>query len=341
MLKGFYETYYGAGNDRNSTAWAERVGEATPEAYAKFWYFAHGRWEGYAQGETTAQDTISAERILAERPDVLRAYYEAYYANNDKNSDAWSKRVGGETAEDYARYWYEKYGRWEGYSQSDKAAAEAIDVTRLLDERPDVFRAYYEEFYGENNDRKSNAWIDRVGGDTVEDYAKYWYVTYGQKQGYSQRPPGEEQPGGPSGPGEPSDPGPPVHDPADDPWNHPALFPDWKPPYEGWQPPPDIWHGTGGGTGTPDPEPRPEPEAPWSRSPTRTRPPRRPAPSSNRTRSADPLPGRLPPPSRPIAGRRVSILAQGPALRPSPCAIPVARSGRPAPSSAERRGRGG
>jgi hypothetical protein len=26
-------------------------------------------------------------------------------------------------------------------------------------------------------------------------------------------------------------------DPSVDPWNHPAIYPDWKPPYEGWTPP--------------------------------------------------------------------------------------------------------
>jgi hypothetical protein len=269
VLKGFYESYYGAGNDRNSDAWAQRVGAATPEAYAEYWYKAHGRFEGYAQGPTTAQDTVSVERILIERPDVLRRFYEEYYGNNDRNSSAWMKRVGGDTPEAYAKYWYDKYGRWEGYSQSDKAAAEAIDVQRLLKERPDVFRAYYEEFHGPNNDHKSKAWVDRVGGDTVEDYAKYWYVTYGQKQGYSQRPPrdGAADGGGPAEGGLPGDPAAPptdVHDPADDPWNHPVLFPDWRPPYEGWQPPPDIWHGTGEPPVEPEPAPDPaaDPEPP-------------------------------------------------------------------------------
>ena len=28
-----------------------------------------------------------------------------------------------------------------------------------------------------------------------------------------------------------------VADPSLDPWNHPAIYPDWKPPYEGWTPP--------------------------------------------------------------------------------------------------------
>jgi hypothetical protein len=236
VLKSFYEAYH-RGADPNSTAWQERVGGTTPEAYARYWYAEHGRYEGYAQGPTTAQDTVSLERILQERPDVLRAYYEGHYGpGNDPNSSAWMKRVGGDTPEAYAKYWYEKYGRWEGYAQTEKAAAEAIDVARLLDERPDVFRAYFEQFYGAGNDRKSGAWVDRVGGDTVEDYAKYWYVAHGRAEGYTQNAPSGSPP---TDGGLPPD----AHDPADDPWNHPAIFPDWTPPYEGWEPPPDIWHG--------------------------------------------------------------------------------------------------
>lgn len=242
VLQGFYEAYHGPNNDRNSDAWRERVGEATPEAYAKYWYAEHGRFEGYAQGPTTAQDTISLERILIDRPDVLRSFYEEFYgSNNDRDSDAWTRRVGGETPEAYAKYWYEKHGRWEGYAQTDKAAAEAINVERLLSERPDVFRAYFEQFYGPENDRKSSAWVDRVGGDTVEDYAKYWYVAHGRREGYTQRS-SEDAPGWGGGTFEPP-PLPDVHDPAEDPWNHPAIFPDWRPPYEGWEPPPNIWHG--------------------------------------------------------------------------------------------------
>lgn len=237
VLKAFYEAYHGSGNDPKSTAWQARVGEATPEAYARYWYAEHGRYEGYAQGPTTAQDNVSLERILQERPDVLRAFYEAYYgADNDRQSTAWMKRVGGDGPEAYAKYWYEKYGRWEGYAQTDKAAAEAINVERLLAERPDVFRTFFEQFYGPENDRKSSAWVERVGGDTVQDYAKYWYVAHGRAEGYTQRAPSgsEPTPGGLP---------PDAHDPAEDPWNHPALFPDWTPPFEGWEPPPDIWHG--------------------------------------------------------------------------------------------------
>lgn len=244
VLKAFYTEYYGGANDPHSTAWAKRVGAATPEAYALYWYDRYGRYEGYAQSPTTAQDNVSLSQILIDRPDVLRAYYEAYYGpNNDRNSDAWIKRVGGETAEDYARYWYEKYGRWEGYAQTERQAAQAIDIERLLVERPDVLRAYYEGFYGPGNDRKSSAWADRVGGETLQDYAKYWYVSYGRAEGYGQAPPHvpvpvpvQEEPEAPWEPDAPGEPAVPV-DPSLDPWNHPALYPDWKPPYEGWTPP--------------------------------------------------------------------------------------------------------
>lgn len=201
-----------------------------------------------AGSERTTFDGIPLSQILQERPDVFRAFFTEYYGpGNDRNSDAWLKRVGGATPEDYANYWYEKHGRWEGYGQGKPGAAEPIDVERLLLDRPDVFRAFYEEFYGPNNDRKSPAWVQRVGGETVQDYAKYWYVTYGQKEGYTQRPPASIEPpaSGESPPlGEPplGEPPPSVHDPADDPWNHPALFPEWQPPYDGWEPPPNIWH---------------------------------------------------------------------------------------------------
>lgn len=190
-------------------------------------------------------DGIPLSQILEERPDVFRAFFTEYYgAGNDRNSDAWLKRVGGTTPEDYANYWYETHGRWEGYGRDKPGAAEPIDVERLLLDRPDVFRAFYEEFYGPNNDRKSPAWVDRVGGETVQDYAKYWYVTYGQKEGYSQKPLAGSAPSHPDDRQVDPEPQPPAHDPADDPWNHPALFPDWRPPYEGWEPPANIWHST-------------------------------------------------------------------------------------------------
>ncbi len=234
VLRGFYEAFHGPNNDKGSRAWAERVGGETPEAYARYWYDHHGRYEGYNQGPTTAQDNVSVERILAERPDVLRGFYEAFHGpDNDHNSTAWLKRVGGDTPEAYAKYWYETHGRWEGYSQTDKAAAEAIDVARLLVERPDVLRGFYEAFYGPDNDHKSKAWLERVGGDTPEAYAKYWYVAHGRAEGYHQRPAEAAPQPEPEAPYEPDPDQPVVTDPSLEPWNHPAIYPNW--PNPGWE----------------------------------------------------------------------------------------------------------
>lgn len=283
VLASYYTEINSALNDRHSNAWVKRVGGSTPEDYAAYWYKTHGEAEGYdpfrpsaniiadrveilramngtdADGRMTF-DGLGLRQILAVRPDVLRGYYEGYYGpGNDRHSDAWIKRVGGDTPEDYANYWYEKYGRYEGYGAGSSVAAEQIDIDRLLIDRPDVLRGFYEQFYGHNNDRKSPAWVERVGGDTLQDYAKYWYVTYGRKEGYTQRPPQPEEPLPEEIPTEeqppegeeadivtPAEPVPegqaPIHDPNDDPWNHPEVFPDWSPPYEGWEPPQNTWH---------------------------------------------------------------------------------------------------
>lgn len=174
----------------------------------------------------TASDGTPLSQILADRPDVLRDFYVQYYEHNDRHSSAWADRVGGETPEDYANYWYETYGKWEH-----------IDCERILTDRPDVLRDFYVQYY-EHNDQRSSAWLNRVGGETPEAYALYWYKTYARAEGYSQEPAGPNTPS----PDTPSEEDPPVHDPADDPWNHLALFPDWKPPYEGWEAPPNIWH---------------------------------------------------------------------------------------------------
>lgn len=185
--------------------------------------------------QRTTSDGIPLAQILHDRPDVFAAYYTEFYGpNNDHHSSAWVNRVGGETAEDYANYWYETYGKYE-----------AIDPARILAERPDVFRDFYIQYYGPNNDRHSSAWLNRVGGETPEAYALYWYKTYGVREGYSQAPAGPSSPQSPDEPAPDASPQPPpAHDPADDPWNHLALFPDWTPPDDGWEPPPDIWHGS-------------------------------------------------------------------------------------------------
>lgn len=151
---------------------------------------------------------IDPARILRDRPDVYAAFYRDFYgANNDRSSPAWIDRVGGETPEDYARDWYKAHGRHEGYMQdagfqgappegvaeapSGRTTADGIPLAKILSDRPDVFQAFFTEFYGPNNDRHSDAWAQRVGGTTVEDYADYWYNAHGRMEGYvpSRAPP--------------------------------------------------------------------------------------------------------------------------------------------------------
>ena len=202
---------------------------------------------------------IDAAQILRERPDVYAAYYAEFYGPlNDRNSHAWIDRVGGTSPEDYARYWYKAYGEASGYTPGDGAGlgapaedgapagrttVDGIPLAKILADRPDVFQAFFTEYYGPGNDRHSHAWVDRVGGTTVEDYANYWYNAYGRVSGYtpSVAAGASEAPASPD-PEPPSSPdvttsGPPEVDPSLDPWNHPAIYPDWQPPYPGWTPP--------------------------------------------------------------------------------------------------------
>lgn len=122
------------------------------------------------------------------------------------------------------------------------APAEDLDVGRLLRDRPDVFQAFFTEYYGPNNDRHSSAWLDRVGGETVQDYARYWYDHYGRAEGYSQAEGGTVADAPPAEPATP-EPGYRNEDPSLDPWNHPALYGDswrdWWQPSGGSPPPPD------------------------------------------------------------------------------------------------------
>lgn len=151
---------------------------------------AIGGGEATPQGRTTS-DGIELAKILRDRPDVFQAFFTEYYGpNNDHHSHAWVDRVGGATPEDYANYWYETYGKTGGYAGAPaRAPAEAIDYDQLLRDRPDVFQAAFTEYWGPNNDRHSHAWVDRVGGTTPQDYARYWYETYGKSEGYTQRAP--------------------------------------------------------------------------------------------------------------------------------------------------------
>lgn len=205
-------------------------------------------------------EEVDPAQILRERPDVFAAFYREFYGpNNDRNSPAWVDRVGGETPEHYARYWYNAHGRFEGYAPgadvqgapledggaaaSGRTTLDGIPLSKILSDRPDVFQAFFTEYYGPNNDRNSDAWVQRVGGATVEDYANYWYNAHGKVGGYV--PSGLAAPDDPApDPGAaPDAPGgtdlPPLlaEDPSLDPWNHPALYPDWRPPYPGWRPP--------------------------------------------------------------------------------------------------------
>ncbi len=156
-------------------------------------------------GGPTTLDGVSLAQILHDRPDVLRAFYDQYYGpENDRHSGAWMDRVGGATPEAYANYWYNTAGKLEGYVPSGtagegRAAAQApgplpgdhvnaagLDLDQVLRDRPDVLKAYYDDYFGANNDRHSSAWVDRVGGTTAQDYAAYWFDHYGRWEGYAQ-----------------------------------------------------------------------------------------------------------------------------------------------------------
>lgn len=179
----------------------------------------------------TTADGIPLSRILADRPDVLVAFYTEYYGpNNDHHSSAWVDRVGGATPEDYANYWYETHGRYEGYrpsggdgdlqgapagpSYSGRTTADGISLTQILIDRPDVYRAFFTEFNGPNNDHKSDAWVKRVGGTTLEDYANYWYERYGRWEGYHPSTAASPVPSGGDEPPAP-EPTPPAEPPTD------------------------------------------------------------------------------------------------------------------------------
>ncbi|MBX3485166.1 hypothetical protein [Phenylobacterium sp.] len=172
-----------------------------------------------------------AAQILRERPDVYAAYYREFYsALNDRHSPAWVDRVGGNSPEDYARYWFRTYADREGYTPGESSGASAaledgeapvgrttydgVPIAKILADRPDVFQAFFTEYYGAGNDRHSGAWVQRVGGNTVEDYADYWYKAHGKAEGYR---PSVASPQPEPAPGdEPPDDDPPVFGEDDD-----------------------------------------------------------------------------------------------------------------------------
>lgn len=186
------------------------------------WRWPGGSFAAIADGSASAMapaaTEIDAAQILRDRPDVYAAFYAEYFGpNNDRNSPAWAERVGGTTPEDYARYWYKTYGQPSGYeprassgsaapteegAYSGRTTIDGIPLSKILSDRPDVFQAFFTEYYGPNNDRRSDAWTERVGGTTVEDYANYWYNAYGKVSGYTPsgssvanpEPAGEDQP---------------------------------------------------------------------------------------------------------------------------------------------------
>ena len=157
-------------------------------------------------------DGVSIAQILRDRPDVFAAFFTEYYgAGNDRHSEAWANRVGEATPEAYASYWYEHYGRFGGYVAgssgslygapveeplvfSGRTTFNGIPLSQILHDRPDIYRAFFTEYYGANNDRHSDAWQNRVGGATPEDYANYWYETYGKYGAYSPSVPASPTP---------------------------------------------------------------------------------------------------------------------------------------------------
>lgn len=217
VLHGYLTEFNGPNNDPHSTAWLNRVGGATPEDYADYWYRTYGRASGYGQPPSdraghapdeqpavrTTSDGVPLSQILRDRPDVFQAFFTEYYGpHNDRHSHAWIDRVGGATPEDYARYWYESGGRY-AYTPSQgggarsplepadyaggRTTSDGVYLDQILHDRPDVFQAFFTEYYGPNNDRHSSAWMDRVGGATPQDYAKYWYE-HGGKYSYTPEP---------------------------------------------------------------------------------------------------------------------------------------------------------
>jgi hypothetical protein len=230
VLNAYFTEYNGPNNDPHSTAWLNRVGGTTPEDYADYWYRTYGSAAGHGQAESdrgshaiaegqdgvrTTSDGIPLSQILHDRPDVFQLFFTEHYGpNNDRNSHAWVDRVGGSTPEDYARYWYETGGK-ASYTPSDaggvrspvdpavyaggRTTSDGVYLEQILHDRPDVFQLFFTEYYGPNNDRHSSAWMDRVGGATPQDYAKYWYE-HGGKYSYTPEPlkvdPPEAAPGG-------------------------------------------------------------------------------------------------------------------------------------------------
>lgn len=62
VYKAFFTEYNNPkANDKNSTAWMNRVGGTDPFAYANYWYNTHGKNEGYTQRPTTTATPMDVE----------------------------------------------------------------------------------------------------------------------------------------------------------------------------------------------------------------------------------------------------------------------------------------
>ncbi|MCA2510500.1 MAG: hypothetical protein IM561_08970 [Microcystis sp. M60BS1] len=76
-----------------------------------------------------------------------------------------------------------------GGTPSGRLTSNGFDLTQLMRDRPDVYRAFFTEYNNpRSNDKNSTAWINRVGGNDPYSYANYWYNTYGRNEGYNQTP---------------------------------------------------------------------------------------------------------------------------------------------------------
>lgn len=68
-----------------------------------------------------------------------------------------------------------------GGKNQDILDADGTSMDAILRAHPDVYSAFFNEFNGPNNDKNSTAWQNRVGGETPENYAQYWYDSMGGK----------------------------------------------------------------------------------------------------------------------------------------------------------------
>jgi hypothetical protein len=83
-----------------------------------------------------------------------------------------------------------------GGKAPERTTSGGIDLTQLMRDRPDVYKAFFTEYNNPNvNDKNSTAWMNRVGGADPYAYANYWYNTHGKNEGYGQSRTGAPTPG--------------------------------------------------------------------------------------------------------------------------------------------------